>query len=95
LASAFGVAWKNGQKVKSEINAVDCLQLKQNYAWWLFSGKSLSFEDFQLSCRSPILHHFNDHSTCGTSCKHRGKSESELVKFKSTGIGRPTINYTF
>ena len=52
---------KDGEKKKSEINVVDCLRLKRNYAWWLFTGRTLSFEDFQLSCRSPILHHFNDH----------------------------------
>jgi hypothetical protein len=67
---------------RSKINVFDCLQLKRNYAWWLFSGRSLSFEDFQLSCRSPILHHFNDHSTCGTWCQHRGKGETELAKLK-------------
>jgi hypothetical protein len=71
---------KNLGKKKSEINVVDCLRLKRNYAWWLFSGRTLSFEEFQLSCRSPILHHFNDHSTCGTWCQHRGKSEAELAK---------------
>jgi hypothetical protein len=75
-------ALKKGGKKKSESNGVDCLRLKQNYAWWLFSGRTLTFKDFKLSCRSPILHHFNDHSACGTWCKHRGKSESELVKLK-------------
>jgi hypothetical protein len=29
-----------------------------------------------------VLHHFNDPSTCGTWCKHRGKRESELAKLK-------------
>jgi hypothetical protein len=61
---------------------IDCLQLKRNYAWWLFSGRTQTFEDFQLSCKSPVLHHFNGHSTCGTWCKYRGKSESELAKLK-------------
>jgi hypothetical protein len=41
-----------------------------------------TFEDFQLCCKSPVLHHFNDHSTCGTWCKHRGKSESAFAKLK-------------
>jgi hypothetical protein len=71
---------KNGGKKKSEMNVIDCLRLKRNYAWWLFSGRTLSFEEFKQSCRSPVLHHFNDHSTCGTWCKHRDKSESELAK---------------
>jgi hypothetical protein len=73
---------KNGGKKKSEINVVDCLRLKRNYAWWLFSGRTQTFEDFQASCKSPVLHHFNDHSTCGTWCKHRGKTELELAKLK-------------
>jgi hypothetical protein len=70
----------NEGKKKSEINVVDCLRLKRNYAWWLFSGRTLSFEEFQLSCKSPVLHHFNDHSACGTWCKHRDKSEAELAQ---------------
>jgi hypothetical protein len=61
---------KNGGKKKSKIIAVNCLGLKRNYAWWLFSGRSLLSKDFQLSCRCLILHHFNHHSTCGTWCKH-------------------------
>jgi hypothetical protein len=73
---------KNEGKSKSEINVADSLQLKRNHAWWLFSGRTQTFEDFQLSYKSPVLHHFNGHSTCGTWCKHRGKSESELAKLK-------------
>jgi hypothetical protein len=73
---------KNGGKKKSEINVVDCLPLKRNYAWWLFSGRTQMFEEFKLSCKSPVLHNLNDHSTCGTWCKHRGKTESELAKLK-------------
>jgi hypothetical protein len=73
---------KNGGNNESKINVVDCLQLKRNYAWWLFSGRTQMFEDFQLSCKGPVLHHFNNHSTCGTWCKHRDKSESELAKLK-------------
>jgi hypothetical protein len=61
---------------------VDCLRLKRNYAWWLFTGTKLTYEEFQNSCRSPILHHFNDHSTCGTWCKHTEKNEVELKKLK-------------
>ncbi len=73
---------KTAGKKKSEINVVDCLRLKRNYAWWLFSGRTQTFDEFQLSCKSPVLHHFNDHSTCGTWCKHRGKSESDLAQLK-------------
>jgi hypothetical protein len=63
------------------MNVVDCLRLKRKYAWWLFSGQTLTFEEFERSCRSPVLHHFNDHSGCGTCwCKHRDKSESELAE---------------
>jgi hypothetical protein len=57
---------KQGGKRKSTMNIVDCLRLKRNYAWWLFSGRTLTFDEFKRSCRSPVLHHFNDHSTCGT-----------------------------
>jgi hypothetical protein len=71
---------KQGGKRKSNMNIVDCLRLKRNYAWWLFSGRTLTFDEFKRSCRSPVLHHFNDHSTCGTWCKHREKSESELAE---------------
>jgi hypothetical protein len=34
------------------------------------------------SAKSPVDHHFNDHSTCGTWCKHTDKSELELKKLK-------------
>jgi hypothetical protein len=71
---------KGGGKKKSKINVVDCSRLKRNYAWWLFSGRSASFEDFTMSCKSPVLHYFNDHFTCGTCCKHRDKNEAELAK---------------
>jgi hypothetical protein len=64
------------------MNDIDCLRLKRNYAWWLFSGVSLTFEQFQHSAPSPVLHHFNDHSRCGTWCKHTTKSEDELKKLK-------------
>jgi hypothetical protein len=66
----------------SEMNDVDCLRLKRNYAWWLFTGTKLTYQEFRNSCRSPILHHFNDHSTCGTWCKHTEKDEVELKKLK-------------
>jgi hypothetical protein len=74
--------WKlKGQgKKKSKMNRVDCLRLKRNYAWWLFSGRRLTFDEFEKSSKSPVLHHFNDHSTCGSWCKHRDKSEEELKK---------------
>jgi hypothetical protein len=75
-------ALKKGGKKKSEITIVDCLRLKRNYAWWLFSGRELTFENFEQSAKSPVLHHFNDHSTCGTWCKHTDKSELELKKLK-------------
>jgi hypothetical protein len=74
--------WKlKGQgKKKSQMNRVDCLRLKRNYAWWLFAGRRLTFDEFKRSCKSPVLHHFNDHSTCGSWCKHTDKSEIELKK---------------
>jgi hypothetical protein len=31
---------------------------------------------------SPVLHHFNDHSKCGTWCHCRNKDEKELSKLK-------------
>jgi hypothetical protein len=61
---------------------VDALRLKRNYAWWIFTGASLTFEEFQDSAMSPVLHHFNDHSKCGTWCHHRNKEEDELAKLK-------------
>jgi hypothetical protein len=65
---------------KSEMNNVDCLRLKRNYAWWLFSSTKLTFEEFRDSSESPVLHHFNDHLQCGTWCKHTKKSADELNK---------------
>jgi hypothetical protein len=44
-------------KSKSEMNNVDCLRLKRNYAWWIFTGSSLTYEQFKDSamCRpSPL-----------------------------------------
>jgi hypothetical protein len=32
---------KQGGKSKSDMNLFDCLRLKRNYAWWLFSGQHL------------------------------------------------------
>jgi hypothetical protein len=52
--------------------------LKRNYAWWLFSGQKLTYEEFKKLANSPVLHHFNDHSTCDSWCKHTKKSELEL-----------------
>jgi hypothetical protein len=72
---------KTGKK-KTEMNVVDCLQLKRNFAWWLFSGRNQTYEEFKTSSRSPVLHRFNDHSTCGTWCKHTMKSEKKLKKLK-------------
>jgi hypothetical protein len=70
---------KSDGKKKSDITVIDCMRLKRNYAWWLFSGRRLSFEEYEESSKSPVLHHFNDHSTsCGSWCQHRGKSETEL-----------------
>jgi hypothetical protein len=73
-------ALKKGGKKKSNTNVMDCLQLKRNYAWWLFSGRKLTFDEFKRSCKSPVLHHFNGHTICGTWCKHTKKSEVELEK---------------
>jgi hypothetical protein len=59
------------------MNDVDCLRLKRNYAWWIFTGASLTFEEFENSALSPVLHHFNDHSQCGTWCHHRNPSQEQ------------------
>jgi hypothetical protein len=69
-------------KSKSEMNDVDCLRLKRNYAWWIFTGSSMSYDDFKDSALCPVLHHFNDHSKCGTWCHHRDKDTEELAKLK-------------
>jgi hypothetical protein len=47
-----------------------------------FSGVNLTYEEFEQSAKIPILHHFNDHSKCGSWCKHREKSDTELKKLK-------------
>jgi hypothetical protein len=65
-------------KAKGEMNGIDCLRLKRNYAWWLFTGTKLTFEEFRDSYKSPVLHHFNDHLTCRTWCCHTKKSVGEL-----------------
>ncbi len=75
-------ALKKVGKKTSEMNDVDCLRLKRNFAWWLFTGRKLTFLEFQQSAESPVLHHFNNHSKCGTWCKHRSKSEAELKQLK-------------
>jgi hypothetical protein len=64
------------------MNNVDCLRLKRNHAWWIYTGSSLTFEEFKNSAMSPVLHHFNDHSKCGTWCHHRDKDKTELAKLK-------------
>jgi hypothetical protein len=56
--------------------------LKRNYAWWLFSGRKLTYDKFKRTSKSPVLHHFNDHSTCGSWCKHTKKCEDELKTLK-------------
>jgi hypothetical protein len=73
---------KKAAKKTSEMNGVDALRLKRNYAWWLFSGVNLTYAEFKQSAKSPVLHHFNDHSHCGTWCKHTEKSEEELRQLK-------------
>jgi hypothetical protein len=73
-------ALKNASKATSEMNGIEALRLKRNFTWWLFTGTKLPYEEFAASGRSPVLHHFNDHSECGTWCKHREKSEVELKK---------------
>jgi hypothetical protein len=60
---------EKGGKQQSEINVVDCLHLKQNYTWWLFLGWNLTYTQFQQSAKSPVLHHFNDHSASGPGAK--------------------------
>jgi hypothetical protein len=42
-------ALKNPGKKLSLMNDIDCLHLKRNFAWWLFSGIQLSFEDYKES----------------------------------------------
>ncbi len=71
-------ALKNVSRKESEMNDVDCLHLKRNFAWWIFSGIGLTYLEFKNSAMSPVLHHFNDHSQCGTWCRHRNKSKEEL-----------------
>jgi hypothetical protein len=75
-------ALKPLSKKKSEMNDIDCLRLKRNYAWWIFTGASLTYEEFKNSALSPVLHHFNDHSRCGSWCHHKNKDESELANLK-------------
>jgi hypothetical protein len=41
-------ALKKVGKAKSEMNDIDCLRLKRNYAWWLFTGTKLTFEGFRV-----------------------------------------------
>jgi hypothetical protein len=69
-------------KKTGEISLVDCLRLKRNYAWWLFSGRKLIYDEFKRTSKSPVLHHFNNHSTCGSWCKHTKKCEEELKTLK-------------
>ncbi len=64
------------------MSVVDCLRMKRNYAWWLFSGRNLTYHEFQQSAKCPVLHHFNDHSTCGSWCQHSEKGETELSQLK-------------
>ena len=68
-------ALKPLSKKKSEMNDVDCLRLKRNYAWWIFTDATLTFEQFEYSRLSPVLHHFNNHSTCGPWCHHKDKDD--------------------
>jgi hypothetical protein len=69
---------ENVGRKKSEMNDIDCYQLKRNFAWLLFSSVSLTYAKFCNSVMSPVLHQFNNHSKCCTWCRHRSKSQ-ELV----------------
>jgi hypothetical protein len=69
-------------KGQSEMNDIDCLRLKQNYAWWLFLGMQVTYKEFEQSAKSLILHHFNNHSKWGSWCIHREKSKADLQKLK-------------
>jgi hypothetical protein len=75
-------ALNNVSKNESEMTDIDCLRLKCNYAWWLFSGIKLTYDEFKQSAASPVYHHFNDHSQCSTWWKHNPKTEDELSKLK-------------
>jgi hypothetical protein len=71
LFANYLYALKPLSKTKSEMNDVDCLQLKRNYAWWIFTGASLTYDEFKNSAMSHVLHHFNNHLTCETWCLYR------------------------
>jgi hypothetical protein len=71
-------AMKNMGAKRSPMTEMDALRLKRNFAWWLFSGASLTYDEFSDAAMSPVLHHFNDHSKCGTWCRHKNKSAEQL-----------------
>jgi hypothetical protein len=73
---------KNQGKKRSEMTLVDSLRLKRNFAWWLFSGINITYDQFRDSAQSPVLHHFNDHTQCGTWCRHRTKTKAQLGLLK-------------
>jgi hypothetical protein len=53
---------------------VDCLRLKQNFAWWVFTGRNLTFLEFKQSAgeaQSSIISTFILNVEHGAGTKQR------------------------
>ena len=67
-------------KAESQMTKVDCLRLKRNFAWWLFTCQTDSLDEMRKSGYAVVYHHFNNHSHCGVWCPHKDKPKEDLDK---------------
>jgi hypothetical protein len=80
-------ALKNVPKGQSEMNNIDCLRLKRNYAWWLFSGVNLTYANFKYDTTIHLPVHMNASAGLKTTggchrknCSCNGLSKKETFK---------------
>ena len=63
-------------KKDSTMTKVDCLRLKRNFAWWLFTSRHDTLEEFKNAGMAVVEHHFNNHQYCGEWCPHQCKNDA-------------------
>lgn len=62
------------------LTKVDAKRLKRNFPYFIFSGPSREFDEWQKSSRAVYKHVFDDHSLCGTWCSARKLTVDERKK---------------
>ena len=73
------------------MNKIDCLRLKRNFAWWLFTASHTDIVDFGKSGLAVVEHHFNNHEFCGEWCPHKKNKDDieRLTKYRSKTSTKP------